>query len=248
MKILIASDLHYSLRQYDWLAARARSFDALIIAGDLLDISSPLDLNLQISVVGKYLQKISEQTTLLVCSGNHDGNEKNTADEFVAPWLQDLRAHQLHVDGDDVRFGNTLITIFPWWDGDVTRQQVAEQIEKASKLECKQWIWMYHSPPDNSPTSWVGSRFMGDGELNKWIAQYRPDLVISGHIHESPFKKGGSWADRIGSTWVLNAGNNVGDMPAHIVLDLDPLNHYATIAQWVSIEGVETLTLSKAVQ
>lgn len=243
MRILVASDLHYRLKQYDWLAARAGAFDALVLAGDLLDISSPLDLNLQIAVIRKCLQKISEQTTLLVCSGNHDGNEKNTADEFVAPWLQDLRGPKLHVDGDDVMFGDTLVTIFPWWDGAVTKQEVAEQIARASKLEYRQWIWIYHAPPDQSPTSWVGNRFIGDIELNHWITQYRPALVISGHIHESPFKKDGAWADRIDSTWILNAGNNIGDMPAHIVLDLDTM-----VAHWVSIAGTETLELTKAPQ
>jgi hypothetical protein len=30
-----------------------------------------------------------------VCSGNHDGNEKNEADEYVAPWLQEFRSGQV---------------------------------------------------------------------------------------------------------------------------------------------------------
>jgi predicted phosphodiesterase len=45
MKILIASDLHYRLKQFDWLASQANHCDAIIIAGDMLDISSYMDLS-----------------------------------------------------------------------------------------------------------------------------------------------------------------------------------------------------------
>jgi Icc-related predicted phosphoesterase len=238
MKILIASDLHYRLKQFDWLTSQAEQYDAMVIAGDMLDISSYLDLSVQTVVIKKYLRNLGKQTPLLVCSGNHDGNEKNDADEYIAPWLQEARNQQVHVDGDSVYFGDTLITIFPWWDGEVTRQEVSEQFEKASQLEFRKWLWIYHAPPDESPTSWVGKRFIGDNELNKWIAQYQPDLVVTGHIHESPFKAGGSWKDRIGKTWVFNAGSHIGDVPAHIILDLEAMN-----AEWYSLAGSDSQQL-----
>lgn len=238
MKILIASDLHYRLKQFDWLSRQASQCDAMIIAGDVLDISSSLDISVQTVVMKKYLQTIGHQIPLLVCSGNHDGNEKNHANEYIAPWLQEVRDQQLHVDGDNVFFGTTLFTIFPWWDGDVTRKEVTEQFEAASRLEYGRWIWIYHAPPDNSPTSWTGKRFIGDGELNKWIEQYHPHLVVTGHIHESPFKPAGSWVDRIGVTWVLNAGSHIGDVPAHIILDLEAMN-----AEWYSLAGSDSRQL-----
>ena len=238
MKILVASDLHYRLKQFDWLTSQAINCDAMIIAGDMLDISSSLDLNVQISVITKYLRKIGEQTPLLVCSGNHDGNEKNDAGEYIAPWLQEARNQQVHVDGDSIFFGDALFTVFPWWDGDLTKQEVSIQFEQASQLQFDKWIWIYHAPPDNSPTSWVGKRFIGDSELNKWITQYRPDLVFTGHIHESPFKKGGSWVDKIEKTWVFNAGSQIGEVPAHIILDLK-----AMTAEWYSLAGSDSRQL-----
>lgn len=243
MKILITSDLHYRLKQYDWVLAHAGAFDAVILAGDLLDIASTLDLNTQIVVIGKCLQRISEQTQLLVCSGNHDGNEKNTADEYIASWLQDLRNTGLAVDGDNILLDTTLFSILPWWDGDVTKIEVDQQFARASQLPFQQWIWIYHAPPDNSSTSWTGKRFIGDGALNSWIAAYRPALVVCGHIHESPFKKGGSWIDRLDTTWVVNCGNDIGDVPAHIVLDLSAMQ-----AHWRSMEGTETQALGLPAQ
>lgn len=238
MKILIASDLHYRLKQFDWLDNQAGQCDAMILAGDMLDISSYLDLSVQIVVIKKYLRSIGGQIPLMICSGNHDGNEKNIADEYIAPWLQEARDQQVHVDGDNVLFGETLITIFPWWDGDVTKKEVSKQFEAASQIEFKKWIWIYHAPPDGSPTCWTGKRYIGDIELNKWVEQYQPDLVVTGHIHESPFKANGSWIDQIGKTWVLNAGSQIGDVPAHIILDLESMN-----ADWYSLAGSDTRKL-----
>lgn len=241
MKIIIASDLHYRLKQFDWLENVASQFDAMIIAGDLLDISSTLDLEVQIEVVCKYLQRICCKTRLLVCSGNHDGNEKNESDEFIAPWLRKVKHSNLHVDGDNVFLGRDLFTIFPWWDGDETKQQVKEQFEGSSLVRqglCR-WIWIYHAPPDNSPTSWNGRRHYGDHDLNRWIEQYSPDLVITGHIHESPFKTGGSWIDQIGNTWVVNAGNYPGEFPPYIILDLQEM-----AIEWYSLAGDEKKMLN----
>lgn len=240
MKILVASDLHYRLKQFDWLDSQAGHCDAMIIAGDMLDISSHLDLGVQIVVMKKYLKNIGEKIPLLVCSGNHDGNEKNENDEYIAPWLQEARDKQVHVDGDNVFFGSTLITVFPWWDGDVTKQEVAEQIKQSSQLEYEKWIWIYHAPPDNSLTSWVGKRFIGDAELNKWIEQYQPDMVVTGHIHESPFKTDGSWVDQLGKTWIFNAGSHIGDVPAHIILDIEAMS-----AEWYSLAGNDSRQLEQ---
>ena len=238
MKLLVASDLHYRLKQFDWLVQQAQYFDAVAIVGDVLDISSALDLDVQILVIKRYLDRISAESPLLICSGNHDGNAKNDADEFIAPWLQEARRPRLHVDGDSVLFGSLLVTVFPWWDGPVTRQEVEQQFERASRMTFDRWLWLYHAPPDQSPTSWAGKRLIGDAELNRWIEQYRPDVVLSGHIHQSPFKPDGSWVDQIGRTWVFNAGSYAGDIPPHIVLDLDAMQ-----ADWYSLAGNESRTL-----
>jgi len=43
-----------------------------------------------------------------------------------------------------------------------------------------------------------------------WIDQHRPDMVLTGHVHQPPFKPDGAWAHRIGNTWVFNAGHQIG--------------------------------------
>ena len=80
---------------------------------------------------------------------------------------------------------------------------------------------MHHAPPANSPTSWGGKRFFGDVDLVQWIARYQPSMVVSGHVHQSPFIHDGSWFDRLGDTWVFNTGLQPGRPPVYIVLDID---------------------------
>ena len=72
MKCLLVSDLHYTLKQYDWVARVAEAFDLVVIAGDHLDISSAVSLDAQVVVILKYLQRVGAKTKLLVSSGNHD--------------------------------------------------------------------------------------------------------------------------------------------------------------------------------
>ena len=69
---------------------------------------------------------------------------------------------------------------------------------RAAAAGCNDWIWVHHAPPANSPTSWGGKRFFGDVELVQWIERYQPSMVISGHVHQSPFIPDGSWFDRLG--------------------------------------------------
>jgi hypothetical protein len=66
-------------------------------------------------------------------------------------------------------------------------------------------------------------------------------MVLTGHVHEPPFKPAGNWADCIGNTWVFNAGRQPGPVPAHIAIDLG-----AGSACWRSLMGVEELRLADA--
>jgi len=232
MHLLFVADLHYALKQFDWLMANAGDFDAVIIGGDLLDLGSALDLEVQIVVVEKYLTRLCQKTRLLVSSGNHDGDARSSANESICRWLQDVKAGQLFVDGDSVEIDDALITICAWWDGPVSRAEVESQLARDAARTKQRWIWIHHAPPDNSPVSWAGKRFGGDEFLVGWIEQYQPDLVLSGHIHNAPFYADGSWIDRLGKTWVFNPGKQIGPCPAYLTLDLNRM-----CVEWVSLEG-----------
>ena len=231
MPILFVADIHYALKQFDWLVSQVDGYEAIIIGGDLLDLSSALDFDIQIVVVEKYLHQLRKKTRLCVCSGNHDGDARNSADESVAQWLVQAKAEGLHVDFDHLRINGTLITICPWWDGPHGRAELEALLQAGSREAREKWIWIHHAPPDASPVSWTGKRFVGDAFLVDSIRRYQPDLVLSGHVHNAPFYPDGSWIDRIGKAWVMNPGRQIGAVPAFISLDLD-----AMTAEWISIQ------------
>jgi predicted phosphodiesterase len=241
MRILLVSDLHYTLPQLDWVVRAAPGFDLVVLAGDSLDISSIVPLEAQSVVILRYLSLLKAATSVVIASGNHDLTGPDARGEQCALWLAAARAVGVPTDGDSWSAGDTLVTVCPWWDGPLGRDAVQSQLEADAARRPARWLWVYHWPPLGSPTCWTGKRDYGDADLGGWIARYAPDIVLTGHVHEPPFKPAGSWADRIGSTWVFNAGRQIGPIPAHIEIDLA-----GDAATWRSMLGHERLHLSAA--
>jgi len=238
MRILLVSDLHYALPQLDWVVRVGPDYNLVVVAGDTLSIRSAVPLEAQSVTVLQYFSLLHSVTRLAVSSGNHDLTGPDTDGEQSALWLAEARASGIPTDGDSIEMGDVLVTLCPFWDGPAGRARVAEQLAADSARDSPQHLWVYHWPPIGSPTSWTGRREYGDADLAGWIHEHRPDLVLAGHVHESPFKPDGAWADRVGRTWVFNPGNQIGHVPAHIVLDLD-----ARRATWVSMLGTEEIDL-----
>jgi len=241
MRILLVSDLHYSLPQLDWVVRHATEYDLVVIAGDSLSIRSAVPLEAQSVIVLHYLSELQAVGRLAVSSGNHDLTGADAHGEQAALWLSQAKADGVPTDGDSIALDDVLVTICPWWDGPAGRADVLSQLDQDSERRPGAWIWVYHWPPLGSPTCWTGRKSYGDADLQEWIQRYRPDVVLTGHVHESPFKADGAWADRIGDTWVFNAGNQIGSVPAHIDLDL---GH--RVASWRSMMGDEVVRLDEA--
>lgn len=219
MRYLVTSDLHYALRQLDWITEQATRFDAIVFAGDLLDAAGGADVNAQVSLFVAYLRKLAERTTVVTVSGNHDLTARRPDGEKAALWLNEIGS-TVATDGTDTRIGDDIVSACAWWEGDATLAEVETQLERAAELDRPgAWIWAYHSPPDGSPTSWSGKRHFGDEVLNRLIERHAPDLVLTGHVHEAPHQPAGSWFDVIGGTTIVNAGRQPGPVPAHLIVD-----------------------------
>ena len=237
MRILLTSDLHYKLRQYDWLIGAAPHFDAVVVAGDHIDAMLPVPVEVQIAALMASFTAVAQKSRLLVCSGNHDLNAWDDKGEKIANWLGAMRSAELAVDGDTVTIGDTLFTVCPWWDGPHTRVGVERMLESASRQRTGRWVWVYHAPPEGL-LSWTGKRHYGDAVLPELVRRFSPTAVLCGHIHEAPFKAGGSWVERVGDTWLFNAGRQIGDVPARIEIDFAQQE-----ARWISLAGLEEKTL-----
>ena len=240
MRYLVSSDLHYGLVQLDWIAEQAPDFDAVVLAGDHLDVAGHADVKAQIALLSAYLDSLADHTTIIANSGNHDLTSRRDHGEKAAVWLDDLD-DRVVTDGASTNVGDDLISVCAWWEGPITQAELEAQLhdDASRRPDGGRWIWVYHSPPDASPTSWSGRRHYGDEVLNRLIDEHHPDLVLTGHVHESPFHPDGSWHDRIGTTLVCNAGRQQGPVPAHLIVDTG-----ADEIMWWSFEGSETIPLS----
>jgi hypothetical protein len=169
MRILLTSDLHYKLRQYDWVIDAASNFDAVVIAGDHIDAFSPVPGIVQIAALSASFTAVSRASRLMLCSGNHDLNARNHAGEKTADWLDGLRTAAVAVDGDTVTVADTLFTVCPWWDGPYARAALEQKLESASRQRRGRWVWVYHAPPEGA-LSWTGKRYYGDAVLANWLS------------------------------------------------------------------------------
>jgi Icc-related predicted phosphoesterase len=221
----------------------AGDFDLVIIAGDHLDLSSLVEGRAQTVVIRKYFELMREKTKVVVCSGNHDLDSRDLSGEKVAKWLSDLGQNDVPSDGASFVFEDTLFSVCPWWDGPLTREKIGAQLAADALKRTGRWFWVHHAPSDKSPTSWSGSKYLGDNSLLEWVIQHKPDMVFSGHVHQSPFVKDGSWVDRIGDTWVFNVGFQFGAPPAHIIFDTDKDE-----AVWLSAAGFQSIQFSQPLE
>ena len=128
MRILLVSDLHYTLPQLDWVVRSASSFDLVVLAGDQLDISSPVSLDAQSVVLLHYLALLNAAGTVAISSGNHDLTGPDARGEQSALWLAEAKSAGVPTDGDSLSLGDTLVTVCPWWDGPLGRAALEAQL------------------------------------------------------------------------------------------------------------------------
>ena len=240
MRALLVSDLHYDLRKLDWTLGEAAGVDLLVVAGDLLDVGSSVPLDAQIAVVLEYLERAALATTVVACSGNHDLDHRTAAGEKASAWIAEAGAAGVVVDGDSVTVDGWLVSACAWWEGPTTLATLESALDEAAAGRDGPWMWVWHGPPDG-PLSWTGSRHFGDPELPRLLERHRPDVVLCGHIHQSPFVPGGAWAEHRDGTWLFNSGHQLGPVPAHVRLDLD-----ARTAAWWSFDGEAEVSLTGA--
>ena len=238
MRIMVASDLHYRLQHYDWLVKAADGVDVLALAGDLADVVNRVPFEVQVVVLERYLTTLAQRVLVLAASGNHDLDGPGHQGEQIAGWLRALQNDTLVSDGGTVDRDGIRFTVCPWWDGPATRDGVAAQLAAAAVDRPSVWVWIYHSPPANTVLCHDGRREFPDHDLARWIAEYQPDFVFCGHIHQAPWVDGGSWHARLGQTWVFNAGRQLGPVPPHITIDTDQ-----GIAEWYGVFSSETISL-----
>ena len=222
MRLLVAADIHDNLRQMAWLEAAASQYDAVIIAGDLLDVTGHRPLDAQRRTMQEALRLISMRAPVLVASGNHDAT-----DDGDCAWLREIAGPRLFVDGSTVAWNGVAVTLWPWRAAGATAlpQGAAHDLPGVTR------IWVHHAPPGGTRVGCCadGKAPGGSAGLVERIHRHRPTLVVSGHTPDAPFRPKGGWGDRVGDSMCVNPGRQHGHEPAYIIVD-----EKAGQASWVT--------------
>ena len=239
MKLLLTSDLHRDGSKLLWILDDATSHDAVIVAGDMLDIFSNTPPSEQtVGAIRWRNAVLSEGRSFAWCSGNHDFfNGDHTPMKAASPlWMQEVPSSQKSIGDGETRVlvvgeDRIAITTIPWpvHGGDLQvnggtvsyHEFVTEILHEGQQLQREMpWIVLCHEPPIETPLATTY-----DAPEAKYarllIESSRPDFSIHGHVHQAPMSPGGLWIWQLGATICFNAGQaDKGERPHHIILEL----------------------------
>ena len=221
MRLLLTSDLHRDSNKLRWLLEEAPPHDALLVAGDLLNISSRTLFEDQVrhTLYWKTLVQKSGKS-FAWCSGKHDlfEGEKTPMLGASPKWMHECPSSPPYVtDGEsrvmEVAGEKIVITTIPFsiHGGGQTgingyqtiySQFVLSLLSTGLKLQIKEkvpWIVLCHQPPGGTPI--CGNTTSPEADfVRDMIKMHELDFSLHGNIHLAPIKPGGSWHSQINYT------------------------------------------------
>ena len=225
MRLLLTADLRFRPSWFRWLDAQAIHFEAIAIAGDLLDVFSTVPLKRQVHRTTAWLRSLTTKSTVIVCSGNHDTIDlpvERTPCPMPA-WLVALDT-ALIVDGNTVVIrGQVIATSLSFVATVAQKRPILAAGQRLRDEKGLPWMVLHHHPP--SLHEGIGQEELIAGRL---LSEFSPTFWVSGRIYgQEPFLKKRGWIQRMGNSIVLNipqlaAGQNQFEapFPNHVVLDL----------------------------
>lgn len=190
MKILAAADIHGDSKLASELASKAKkeNVDLVVLCGDLTNFDDGAE-----GIIGAF-KKVDKK--VLIIPGNHDSFA--TAD-FLAEFYSVKNIHGYSVRYEDVG-------IFGCGGADfgvnsISDKEIFGNLKKGfDKIKyLKKKIMVSHMHSADSKSEIFG--FEGSKGIRKAIEEFKPDLLLHGHIHE-----GEGLEETIGDTRVINVG------------------------------------------
>ncbi|MGH7814183.1 MAG: metallophosphoesterase [Candidatus Binataceae bacterium] len=194
MKIISFGDVHMATRNLARMDAAMRDCDLVIISGDLTNFGGIDDAKKVLADVRRSCPNI------LALTGNLDRRE-------VMPYL-DEEGISLHgrgriVDGVGI-FGCGGSNYTPFHTPtEFSEEEIYATLRAGYEQvrETRPLLMICHPPPFDTKCDRIRSGApVGSTAARKFIEEVKPDVCISGHIHES------AGVDEIGPTRILNAG------------------------------------------
>ncbi|HJU10157.1 MAG TPA: metallophosphoesterase [Candidatus Binataceae bacterium] len=194
MKIVSFGDVHMATRNLERMGDILRDTDLIIVSGDLTNFGG-------INETRKVLDEVRQACPhMLALPGNLDRRE-------VTPFLEEegiaLHGKGMVIDGVAI-FGCGGSNITPFnTPTELTEDEIYETLKRGhAMVEGKRPLLMVcHTPPYETKCDRItGGRAVGSIAARRFIEEVKPNLCISGHIHES------AATDNIGPTIIINAG------------------------------------------
>jgi len=197
MRILAIADIHGNIATLSKIVNKVRNnnIDLILVAGDLTNFGHYNEAKSVISILSEF------KKTYFV-PGNCD---------IISDYKQDINELNLHGRYVIVEkfaiigLGGSSYTPFntplEFSDEEIEKiltssyEKLRKNNEKYEKL-----ILLSHTPPKNTKVDKAGNTHAGSLSVRKFVEIYSPDLVISGHIHESRN------IDKINRTLLVNVG------------------------------------------
>ena len=190
MKILAFVDMHASPRALKQIKQKAKKADIIVCAGDFSIFEQK---------IGYFMQQFDKlKKPFLMIPGNHE-----TAEDIQQASLLFENIMPLH--GNTYVKNNHLFMGF----GEGGYSMIDKKFEKASKKferemkknKGKKTILVTHAPPHKTKIDNIEGQPCGNKSIKNFIVKVKPDLVISGHLHENAGKE-----DLLGRTRLINPG------------------------------------------
>lgn len=190
MNILSFVDMHGSHKALEEIKKKAKNADIIVCAGDISIFENNLDK--------LFFELNKPNKPLLIIPGNHESTEDI---EHLSKFFENI----FNIDRKGFIKENCL---FIGYGGggfsmvDKEFERLGERLEKeVKKHKGKKIILITHSPPYKTRIDKIMEEHCGNKAIKHFILKAKPDLVISGHLHENDGKE-----DRIGKTLIINPG------------------------------------------
>ena len=194
MKIVSFGDVHMATRNLERMGEVMRDCDLVIVSGDLTNFGGPDDARKVLTDVRRACSAV------LAVPGNLDRLE-------VIPFLEEdgvaLHGKGLTIGGIGI-FGCGGSNITPFGTPmELSEDEIYATLRAGYEAvrEVRPLLMICHTPPyDTKCDRIMSGKPVGSTAARRFIEEVKPEVCISGHIHES------AGVDTIGPTKILNAG------------------------------------------
>jgi Icc-related predicted phosphoesterase len=194
MKLVSFGDVHMATRNLERMGNELRDTDLIIISGDLTNFGGPDDARKVLDAVRGACARV------LALPGNLDRGE-------VIPYLE-TEGVALHgrgmVIGGVAIFGCGGSNLTPFHTPtELTEDEIYATLQRGylQVKDLRPLLMVCHTPPFQTKCDrLMNGTAVGSTAARRFIEEVKPEVCISGHIHES------AAVDKIGATTVLNAG------------------------------------------